>query len=116
MEMLARWRISSPPDAANRARTRERTNVLLVLPALLLAAPASAIAINRGFDGLYGQDAYAYFDYATQSVRQSILHLTPLDAFFWPPGYPILVALASLAIGPVPLAGQLVDLAPEPVQ
>src|SRR5437879_7439471 len=81
-----------------------------LLLALLLAVPAAALAISRGFDGLYGQDAYAYFDYATASVRQSILHLKPLEAFFWPPGYPVLVALASLLVGPSPLAGQAVSL------
>src|SRR2546429_5000715 len=39
----------------------------LVALAALLAVPATAIAAARGFDGLYGQDAYAYFDYATTS-------------------------------------------------
>jgi hypothetical protein len=68
------------------------------------------IALRRGFDGLYGQDAYAYFDYSTASVRQSLLHLQPLEPFFWPPGYPLLVALTSLVVGPRPLAGQLVSL------
>jgi hypothetical protein len=77
---------------------------------VLLALPSGGLALSRGFDGLYGQDAYAYFDYATQSVRHSILNLAPLEAFFWPPGYSILVALASLAIGPIPLAGQAVSL------
>jgi 4-amino-4-deoxy-L-arabinose transferase-like glycosyltransferase len=68
------------------------------------------MAAARGFDGLYGQDAYAYFDYSVGSVRQSLLHAAPLEPFFWPPGYPLLVALGSLAIGPTPLAGQLVSL------
>jgi 4-amino-4-deoxy-L-arabinose transferase-like glycosyltransferase len=70
------------------------------------------MALARRFDGLYGQDAYAYFDYAMGSLRQSILHLhlTPLEPFFWPPGYPLLVALVSLAVGPLPLAGQAVSL------
>jgi hypothetical protein len=83
---------------------------LLVLPGLLLALGAGAIALRRGFDGLYGQDAYAYFDYGAVSVRDSLLHLKPLDAFFWPPGYPLLVAATSLVLGPRPLAGQLVSL------
>jgi hypothetical protein len=72
--------------------------------------PAAAIAALRAFDGLYGQDAYAYFDYAVVSVRHSVLHLAPLEAFFWPPGYPLVVALASLAFGTVPYAGQAVSL------
>jgi hypothetical protein len=75
-----------------------------------LAIASWAIAASRGFDGLYGQDAYAYFDYSIASVRQSILHLTPLEPFFWPPGYPLLVAIISLIAGPIPLAGQVVSL------
>src|SRR5712691_2476644 len=78
--------------------------------ALLLVLPAAGMAIGRGFDGLYGQDAYAYFDYATVSVRRSIVQIAPLEAFFWPPGYPLLVALASFVIGPSALAGQAVSL------
>ena len=81
-----------------------------LLLALLLAVPAAGLTISRGFDGLYGQDAYAYFDYGTVSVRYSIAHLAPLEAFFWPPGYPLLVALTSLVLGPNALAGQVVSL------
>jgi len=81
-----------------------------LLCGLLLAVPAGGIAVLRAFDGLYGQDAYAYFDYGAISVRQSILHLAPLEAFFWPPGYPVLVALTAMALGPIPLAGQIVSL------
>src|SRR5260370_18931279 len=81
-----------------------------LLLALLLAVPAAALTIRYGFDGLYGQDAYAYFDYATGSVRQSIQQFKPLAAFFWPPGYPLLVALTSFVLGPSPLAGQVVSL------
>ena len=82
----------------------------MALLGVLLALPAAGIAAARGFDGLYGQDAYAYFDYGAVSVRQSIVHLAPLEAFFWPPGYPLLVALASMAVGQIPLAGQIVSL------
>jgi hypothetical protein len=77
---------------------------------LFLAVASLSIAATRGFDGLYGQDAYAYFDYATTSVRESLLHVQPLEPFFWPPGYPLLVAFASLILGPVPFAGQFVSL------
>lgn len=43
-------------------------------------------------------------------MRRSLLELELPPPFFWPPGYPLLVAVASLALGPVPLAGQLVSL------
>src|SRR5712692_11447556 len=81
-----------------------------LLLASLLVLPAAGLTLSRGFDGLYGQDAYAYFDYATVSVRRSIEHLAPLEAFFWPPGYPLVVALASFFFGPSALAGQVVRL------
>src|SRR5260370_12163710 len=101
----------APALATVAARLLQRWTVWHgLLLALLLAVPAAGLAISRGFDGLYGQDAYAYFDYATGSVRQSIQHFLPLEPFFWPPGYPLLVALTSLVLGPSPLAGQLVSL------
>ena len=61
------------------------------------------------FDGLYGQDAYAYFDYARQIV--GILSGGQLSGpFYWPLGYPALVALPMAIIGAAPLAGQIVSL------
>lgn len=79
-------------------------------PALLLGAAVTALCLAGGFDGLYGQDPYAYYNYATGPARASLLALRPLPAFFWPPGYPLLVALASLVVGLTPLAGQLVSV------
>ena len=98
------------PEPRNARRATPSVQLGAWLLGALLAVPAGGLALARAFDGLYGQDAYAYFDYATLSVRQSILHASPLEPFFWPPGYPLLVSLASLAIGPSPLAGQLVSL------
>jgi 4-amino-4-deoxy-L-arabinose transferase-like glycosyltransferase len=68
-----------------------------------------AVALT-GFDGLYGQDSFAYFGYATGALRESLLHLHPWPAFFWPPGYPLLVAVISLVTGRLPLAGQIVSV------
>jgi 4-amino-4-deoxy-L-arabinose transferase-like glycosyltransferase len=70
----------------------------------------AALALT-GFDGLYGQDSFAYFHYATGPLRESLLHLQPPPPFFWPPGYPLLVALLSAMVGVVPLTGQLVSIA-----
>lgn len=81
-----------------------------VLAALAVILPAGAIAAIERFDGLYGQDPFAYFSYATGPLRESLLQLSGPPPFFWPPVYPLLVALTSLAVGPVPLAGQLVSL------
>ena len=83
--------------------------VLLGLGALVVV-PAGGLAALRRFDGLYGQDAYAYFDYATGPLRQALASRQPWPPFFWPPGYPVLVSLVSFGLGPLPLAGQLVSL------
>lgn len=83
---------------------------LLTLPAVLVAASAIvALALTR-FDGLYGQDSFAYFHYATGPLRQAVGHLQPVPPFFWPPGYPLMVALLSVVVGIVPLAGQMVSI------
>src|SRR5207245_578063 len=89
----------------------DRFRWLPLLPTVVVAVSALAALALTGFDGLYGQDSFAYFHYATGSVRQNLLHLQPPPPFFWPPGYPLLVALLSLVVGVVPLTGQLVSIA-----
>ena len=93
---------------ANRQLDRPSRFLLL---SLLLALPVTALVVLNGFDGLYGQDAYAYYHYATGPLRESLLALRPPPPFFWPPGYPLLVALLSLPLGVTPAAGQVVSLA-----
>ena len=87
---------------------------LVSLWPLLLAAPTAILAgwvmIAWKFNGLYGQDPYAYYDYAVGPLRHSLLDGAPLTAMFWPLGYPILVTLSSLVLGPVTAAAQLVNL------
>lgn len=46
------------------------------------------------FDGLYGQDPYAYLDYAN-ALKASLARGGLPPPFFWPLGYPVLIALAS---------------------
>ncbi len=84
---------------------------LPLLPILLLATSAIAAVVVTGFDGLYGQDSFAYFHYATGPLRESLLRWQAPPPFFWPPGYPLLVAAVSGVIGSVPLAGQIVSIA-----
>jgi hypothetical protein len=62
------------------------------------------------FNGLYGQDPFAYYDYGIGPLRRAVLDGTPLTAMFWPLGYPILITLTSLVLGPVTAAGQAVNL------
>ncbi|HSN76950.1 MAG TPA: DUF2723 domain-containing protein [Anaerolineae bacterium] len=96
------------PVASRRFASRPVQAVLyllLGLPILLVG-----LVVLPRFDGLYGQDPYAYFDYATGLLRQALLQLQPPPPFTWPPGYPLVVALASLLSGVTPRAGQSVSL------
>jgi 4-amino-4-deoxy-L-arabinose transferase-like glycosyltransferase len=79
--------------------------------ALAVAVPAAAILLVTRFDGLYGQDPFAYYDYAVGPLRDQILRLASPPPFAWPPGYPLLIAVLSLALGTAPLVGQLVSIA-----
>ncbi len=94
------------------AQPGRRLSTLKSLVPIALIAPASAFLLSLfgAFDGLYGQDAYAYLAYANGPLRESVLSLAPPAAFYWPPGYPLLVLGSSLLVGSGPLAGQLVSL------
>lgn len=95
------------PATPWRARLTSLWPLLLPLPTVALAG---WVIIAWKFNGLYGQDPYAYYDYAVGPLRHSVLDAAPLTAMFWPLGYPILVTLSSLALGPVTTAGQMVNL------
>ncbi len=60
------------------------------------------------FDGLFGQDAFAYFRFA-RAIWPHLLHGAPLPDLFWPRGYPIAVAALLPLVGGGPVAGQLVS-------
>lgn len=64
------------------------------------------------FDGLYGQDPFAYFQQALAITDNLPKGLPPPNDFFWPNGYPLLIAFFTLIVGRVPLAGQLAALFP----
>jgi 4-amino-4-deoxy-L-arabinose transferase-like glycosyltransferase len=82
--------------------------VPLFLFLFALAVRVVAMAATR-FDGLYGQDPFAYYQYALE-LRQALTAGHPPPPFFWPIGYPLLVVLAMGVGGPLPLAGQWVSL------
>ncbi len=103
------------PSVADRPGLTARRSAWRWAPVvlyLLLGLPIVfvGLAVLPRFDGLYGQDPYAYFDYATGPLRQALLQLQTPPPFTWPPGYPLLVALASFALGVTPRAGQVVSL------
>ncbi len=62
------------------------------------------------FDGLYGQDAYAYFNQATAILENLPKGEPPPTDFFWPNGYPLLIAFFMLLVGQTAWAGQLATL------
>ena len=73
-----------------------------------LAIRLAAIAI-AGFDGLHGQDAFAYHRYAGE-LREALAAGQPPPTFFWPLGYPLLVVAATTVFGTGPSAGQAVSV------
>ncbi|HEX2620645.1 MAG TPA: hypothetical protein VHL11_10865 [Phototrophicaceae bacterium] len=88
-------------------RLNRQMVLILALVALIVPLGAGLLAAFKHFDGLYGQDAFAYYDYAVVSLKQQ---LYPPPPFFWPPGYPLLVLATSLVVGVTPFAGMLVSL------
>lgn len=67
------------------------------------------LVLPTKFDGLYGQDAYAYYDYA-QSMRTSLQTGEALKSFFWPLGYPTLLMFAFGMRGTNPIVAQAVSI------
>lgn len=88
-----------------------RLNWLDFLLLLLVFAISLGVrfAFARGFDGLYGQDAYAYYNYAREFRQAVDEHRSP-EPFFWPLGYPVLLALSFALFGTVPLTAQALTL------
>jgi 4-amino-4-deoxy-L-arabinose transferase-like glycosyltransferase len=87
--------------------SRVKIALLLFLLALIIRL---AVIFFWQFDGLYGQDAYAYFQQAvaiTETLSNG--HPPPAD-FFWPNGYPLLIVLTMLFVGQTAWAGQLAVL------
>jgi 4-amino-4-deoxy-L-arabinose transferase-like glycosyltransferase len=92
--------------STNRIKKNVHVWRLIGLFVLALGVRLAAVYWWR-FDGLYGQDAYAYFDQA-----RAILHAVPQGQiipadFFWPHGFPLLVALFMALLGETAVAAQL---------
>lgn len=81
----------------------------LVLFLLALTIRVAAILYWQ-FDGLYGQDPYAYYQQAVAISQNLPQGQPPPGDFFWPNGYPLLVAGLMVLVGPSALAGQLAAL------
>ena len=77
---------------------------------LLAVLVRAGSLLGQGFDGLYGQDPFAYYGYAIGPLRSALLSFQPWPPFFWPPGFPLLITLGSLLFGASPLVGQWISL------
>jgi len=79
-----------------------RTSVWLawIFAAGLVLIAATSLVVAHGFDGLYGQDAFGYVNYALGPLREALAHGAGVPAFEQPPGFPIVVAAISLVPGP----------------
>src|SRR5436309_74067 len=82
--------------------------LMLALFAASLALRVALIAPTH-FDGLYGQDPYAYYDFA-QELRQDIQTGQPPGPFFWPLGYPAMLAAVFAVFGVQPATAQALSL------
>lgn len=89
--------------AAPAARRSLRAWTIAAGPPLALFALALGLRIlpvvQNHFDGLYGQDAYAYYSYAVSFLAALRQGQFP-PPFWWPLGYPAQLAL-GLAVGGV---------------
>ena len=87
-----------------------RRDALFALGLGLLALIVRLLFLAQSpLNGLYGQDAYAYFAHA-QAIRGTLASGATLPAFFWPVGYPALLATAFSVFGESAAAGQALSL------
>jgi hypothetical protein len=80
--------------------------MLLFAAALLVRC---AVLRRFAFDGLYGQDPFAYLGYSLDLKHALGAGQAP-PPFFWPIGYPLLVAAAMALVGEGPAAAQAVSV------
>ena len=84
--------------------------VMMVPVGVLLYALFLRVALvtRTGFDGLYGQDAFAYYDYAA-AFKMALSQGQVPPPFFWPIGFPALAVLFSF-IWPLATAVQISNI------
>src|SRR4051812_15025314 len=89
-------------------KSPKRLDLALILGVFALSF-ALRVGFTLGFDGLYGQDSYAYYNYG-QTLRQSLSQGRTLPAFFWPLGYPAILAIGFTIFGQSALTAQALNL------
>jgi hypothetical protein len=93
---------------ATSAMKRIDLTLILLLFVVSFVLYARIVA-PTGFEGLYGQDSFAYYDFANQ-LRQLPQTGQLSSAFFWPLGYPALLAISFALFGTQAFIGQTVNL------
>lgn len=100
--------IGTQPEAMSKpVYQRLRTPIILFTIALVIRA---AVIVLWRFDGLYGQDPFAFFGQALALTERLPQGQPPPTDFVWPNGFPLTVALAMFVLGKTALAGQIVPL------
>lgn len=100
----------SPGNARAPDFTVRATDLKMGLLLFALALGIRAVAmVLTGFDGLYGQDPFAYLSYA-EALERALASFESPPPFFWPIGYPLLVALAVKIAGNGAQAAQWVSV------
>lgn len=95
----------------NMGGTIQRRNI--EVPAVALALFGFALALRLTavvwwqFDGLYGQDAFAYLEQGMAIAANLPAGHPPPRDFFWPNGYPAMVAVFVALLYPGAGAGQI---------
>jgi hypothetical protein len=79
-----------------------------VWPFAMALSIAGITRLAFPFDGLYGQDGFAYFRFA-RAIWPHLLRGAPWPDLYWPRGYPAAVAGLLPLTGDGPLAGQIVS-------
>ncbi len=91
-----------------------RSGKFLALFLLAIVVRTTAVLLTD-FDGLYGQDAFAYYENA-KLIQQTFPDLEGIRRDYWPAGkaapigYPAAVALFLTLLGSSPLAGQVLSM------
>lgn len=67
------------------------------------------LALKTQFDGLYGQDSFAYYDFAIQLLDFARSGSAP-GPFYWPLGYPLLLSVGFAVFGTSANTGQLLSI------
>ncbi len=101
--------MSEPASAASPRSVRIRYGVAALIGFVASAGLFVWVAHVHNFDGLYGQDPYAYYDFGGQLNR---LFTTGhgLGYFFWPLGYPTLIGLSFLVTGVGTVGAQAISI------